>query len=149
VGSIPASRTKIRFDRGLKSNLQALFLCSPGFIFAPHPERLVLAGVSCLDRARMALLDLEGVMANDERIEVRVSLLEYQMETVVDIVKEIRANYVTREYLDQRLSHYATRAELEKIVQSSRNWVIGVVLSASALQFAVNFAMLQIYLHNR
>jgi hypothetical protein len=40
-------------------------------------------------------------------------------------------------------------AELEKIVQSSRNWVIGVVLSASALQFAVNFAMLQIYLHNR
>ncbi|GJI92586.1 hypothetical protein RugamoR1_57490 [Rugamonas sp. R1(2021)] len=88
-------------------------------------------------------------MANDERIEVRVSLLEYQMETVVDIVKEIRANYVTRAYLDQRLSHYATKADVEKIVQSSRNWLIGVVLSASALQFAVNFAMLQIYLHNR
>jgi hypothetical protein len=97
----------------------------------------------------MALLDLEDIMANDERIEVRVSLLEYQMETVVDIVKEIRANYVTRAYLDQRLSHYATKADVEKIVQSSRNWLIGVVLSASALQFAVNFAMLQIYLHNR
>jgi hypothetical protein len=94
-----------------------------------------------------APLDLEGVMANDECNEVRVSLLEYQMETVVDIVKEIRDHYVTKDYLDERLSHYATKADVEKIVQSSRNWLSGIMLSASALQFAVNFAMLQIYLH--
>lgn len=35
-------------------------------------------------------------MANDQNIELRVSLQERQMETVVEIVEEIRTNYVTR-----------------------------------------------------
>ena len=35
-------------------------------------------------------------MANDQSIELRVSLQERQMETVVEIVEEIRTNYVTK-----------------------------------------------------
>lgn len=84
-------------------------------------------------------------MANDKSSEVRVSLLEYQMETVVDIVKEIRGNYVTKAYLDERLSHFATKADLERINQSLRNWVLAVVLSTTALQFAMQYAMFQLY----
>jgi uncharacterized membrane protein len=85
-------------------------------------------------------------MANDKSNEVRVSLLEYQMETVVDIVKEIRENYVTKAYLDERLSHFATKEDLERVNQSLRNWVITVVLSTTALQFAMQYAMFQLYI---
>ena len=42
-------------------------------------------------------------MANDENLAVRVSILEMQMATLLEVVEEIRAHYVTREYLDQRL----------------------------------------------
>jgi uncharacterized membrane protein len=77
---------------------------------------------------------------------VRVSLLEYQMETIVDIVKEIRENYVTKAYLDERLSHFATKEDLERVNQSLRNWVITVVLSTTALQFAMQYAMFQLYI---
>jgi uncharacterized membrane protein len=85
-------------------------------------------------------------MANDKSSEVRVSLLEYQMETIVDIVKEIRENYVTKAYLDERLSHFATKEDLERVNQSLRNWVITVVLSTTALQFAMQYAMFQLYI---
>jgi uncharacterized membrane protein len=85
-------------------------------------------------------------MANDKSNEVRVSLLEYQMETVVDIVEEIRENYVTKAYLDERLSHFATKEDLERVNQSLRNWVITVVLSTTALQFAMQYAMFQRYI---
>ena len=88
-------------------------------------------------------------MANDKGIELRVSLLEYQMETLVDMVEEIRANYVTREYLDERLSHYATKADLERAKQHMRNWVITVGISTTALQFAMQYALFQLYLHAR
>jgi hypothetical protein len=97
----------------------------------------------------VAPLDSEGIMANDESIEVRVALLEYQMETVLEIVKEIRSNYVTRKYLDERLSHYATKEDLQGMVQSTRNWVIGVGISTAALQFAMQYAMFQLYMHAR
>jgi uncharacterized membrane protein len=85
-------------------------------------------------------------MANDKSSEVRISLLEYQMETIVDIVKEIRENYVTKAYLDERLSHFATKEDLERVNQSLRNWVITVVLSTTALQFAMQYAMFQLYI---
>lgn len=74
--------------------------------------------------------------------EVRASMLDYQMETLVDIVKEIRGNYVTKEYLDERLSHFATKEDLERVNQSMRNWVITIFLSSTALQFA----MFQLYI---
>ena len=88
-------------------------------------------------------------MANDKSIELRVSLLEYQMETLVEIVKEIRENYVTKKYLDERLSHYATREDLERVNQNMRNWVITVGISATAVQFAMQYALFQLYLHAR
>jgi hypothetical protein len=68
------------------------------------------------------------------------------METIVDIVKEIRENYVTKAYLDERLSHFATKEDLERVNQSLRNWVITVVLSTTALQFAMQYAMFQLYI---
>ena len=88
-------------------------------------------------------------MANDKNIELRTALLEYQMETVVDIVKEIREHYVTKTYLDERLSHYATKEDLERVNQNMRNWVITVGISAPALQFAMQYALFQLYLHAR
>jgi len=92
-------------------------------------------------------------MANDKSIELRVSLLEYQMETLVEMVKEIRDNYVTKaslkEVLDERLSHYATKEDLERMNQNLRNWVITVGISATALQFAMQYALFQLCLHAR
>ena len=85
-------------------------------------------------------------MANDKSNEVRVSMLEYQMETLVDIVKEIRGNYVTKEHLDERLSHFATKGDLERVNQSLRNWVITLFFSCTALQFAMQYAMFQLYI---
>jgi predicted site-specific integrase-resolvase len=89
-------------------------------------------------------------MANDKSNEVRISLLEYHMESVLDIVKEIRDNYVTKAelkvILDERLSHFATKEDLERVNQSLRNWVITVVLSTTALQFAMQYAMFQLYI---
>lgn len=86
-------------------------------------------------------------MANDQSIELRVALLEHQMETLVEIVEEIRQSYVTKAYLDERLSHFATKEDLERVNQSLRNWVLTVVLSCTALQFAVQYAMFQLYVH--
>lgn len=89
------------------------------------------------------------------------------METLVELVKEIRENYVTKaylderlsaydnrisslkEYLDERLSHYATKEDLERVNQNMRNWVITVGISATALQFAMQYALFQLYLHAR
>jgi len=88
-------------------------------------------------------------MANDKSIELRVSLLEYQMETLVEIVKEIRENYVTKKYLDEQLSHYATKEDLERVNQNMRNWVITVGISATAVQFAMQYALFQLYMHAR
>lgn len=84
-------------------------------------------------------------MANDKSIELRVALQEHRMETLVDIVEEIRANYVTKAYLDERLSHFATKEDLERVKQSTRNWVITVALSTTALQFAMQYAMFKLY----
>jgi len=86
-------------------------------------------------------------MANDKSMDLRVALLEHEMDTVVDIVEEIRANYVTKEYLEERLSHFATKEDLERVNQGLRNWVLTVVLSCTALQFAVQYAMFQLYVH--
>lgn len=92
-------------------------------------------------------------MANDKSIELRVALLEHEMGILVDIVEEIRQNYVTKaylkEHLDERLSHFATKDDLERVNQSLRNWVLTVVLSCTALQFAVQYAMFQLYVHAR
>lgn len=95
-------------------------------------------------------------MANDKSIELRsielrVALLEHEMETLVDMVEEIRQNYVTKaylkEYLDERLSHFATKEDLQRMNQSLRNWVLTIVLSCTGLQFAVQYAMFQLYVH--
>ncbi|WP_343729325.1 hypothetical protein [Duganella sp.] len=99
-------------------------------------------------------------MANDQSIELRVSLQERQMETAVEIVEEIRANYVTRAdlkdairdlkaYLDERLAHYASKVELERMRQDTRNWMITFGISLAALQFSMLFAFFQLYLHLR
>jgi hypothetical protein len=140
--------------------------------------RLALAQAAARRRTIDFPLDREGVMANDKSIELRVSLLEYQMETLVELVTEIRENYVTKqylderllgakehvderlsaaddrisalkEYLDERLSHYATKEDLERVNQNMRNWVITVGISATALQFAMQYALFQLYLHAR
>lgn len=128
-------------------------------------------------------------MANDKSMELRVALQEHQMETLVEIVRDIQANYVTKaelkesladfkSYVDQRfaskedlarfatkedllrfatkedlsrfatkedLSHFATKEDLERAQQSTRNWMITVMLSVTALQFAMQYAMFQLY----
>ena len=136
-------------------------------------------------------------MANDQSIELRVSLQERQMETVVQIMEEIRTNYLTRtefrealaedraefralvaadraefraalalqrgefaqamdaqkvEFraaVDKQLSHYATKEDLAKTIQYSRNWVISVGLSLAALQFTMQMVFFQWYTHLR
>jgi uncharacterized membrane protein len=82
-------------------------------------------------------------------MELRVSLQEHQVEALVEIVTEIRDNYVTKAYLDERLSRYATKEDLERVRQDTRNWVITVGISLAALQFAVQYAFFQLYLHVR
>jgi uncharacterized protein YfiM (DUF2279 family) len=181
----------------------------------PFSLRLALAHKAARRRTIDFPLDREDVMANDKSIELRVSLLEHQMETLLEIVKEIRDNYVTRKYLDERLaaskehlderlaasnqhlderlaasnqhlderlaasnqhldvrlaaskehldgrlaaskehlderlSHYATKEDLERVKQNMRNWVITVGISATALQFAMQYALFQLYMHAR
>ncbi len=99
-------------------------------------------------------------MANDQNIELRMSLQERQMETVVEIVEEMRANYVTKAdlkeairdlkaYLDERLTHYASKVELERMRQDTRNWMITFGISLAALQFSMLFAFFQLNLHLR
>ncbi|MRW84794.1 hypothetical protein GJ698_11930 [Pseudoduganella sp. FT26W] len=147
-------------------------------------------------------------MANDKSMELRVALQEHQMEMLMDIVRDIQANYVTKaelkesvaelkSYVEQRfaskddltrfatkedlarfatkedltrfatkedlarfatkedlsrfatkedLSHFATKEDLERTQQSTRNWMITVVLSVTALQFAIQYAMFQLYI---
>ena len=107
-------------------------------------------------------------MANDKDIELRASLLEYQMETLTDLVTDMRGNCVTKEYLDERLmltrehldqrliqlkeyvderlSDYATKEDLERVNQNMRNWVITVGISTAALQFAMQYALFLLYL---
>lgn len=169
-------------------------------------------------------------MANDQNIELRVSLQERQMETVVEIVEEIRTHYVTKtdfrvamaeqradfnaalttqrtefkealaeqrsdfnaalavqraefhdalavqraefnealavqraefkeglgglradvkEYIDQLLTHYATKEDLANTITYSRNWVITVGISLAALQFTMQMVFFQWYTHLR
>jgi hypothetical protein len=48
-----------------------------------------------------------------------------------------------------RLSHYATKEDLERMNQNLRNWVITVGISTTALQFAMQYALFQLYPHAR
>src|SRR5471032_2376220 len=59
-----------------------------------------------------SLLDREGDMANDDRINVRVSVQEYRMDMLLEIVEEIRANHVSKAYLNEVVSHLATKEDL-------------------------------------
>jgi ATP/maltotriose-dependent transcriptional regulator MalT len=72
---------------------------------------------------------------------------------VVEIVEEIRSNYLTRAefraFIDEQLSHYATKEDLERMRQDTRNWVITVGLSLAALQFTMQMVFFQWYTHLR
>jgi hypothetical protein len=125
VGSIPASRTKIRKWKGLMRNRQALFL----FCFALAQQVPSCRTTDCYS------LDRQGVMANDKHIALRASLLEYQMETLTELVSR-RAPVPLRH-----------QGDLERVNQNMRNWVITVGISTTALQFALQYALFQFYLH--
>jgi len=57
-------------------------------------------------------------MANDQSIELRVSLQERQMETLVEIVEEIRTNYVTTTALREEMARQ--RAEFREEMARQR-----------------------------
>jgi len=95
-------------------------------------------------------------MANDDRINVRVSVLEYRMDMLVEIVEEIRANYVTKAHLDEVVSQlatkedlklYATKEDLRQVEQSIRNWFIGLFFTLFFSLAGMQFAMFQLCRH--
>jgi len=114
-------------------------------------------------------------MANDKSLELRVALQEYQMGTLEErlaqlaskddlsrfatkddllrfATKEDLARFATKEDLarfatKEDLARFATREDLERSQQSTRNWMLTVILSVTALQFAMQYAMFQLYVH--
>jgi hypothetical protein len=44
------------------------------------------------------------------------------------------------------MQHFATKEDLERSQQSTRNWILTVILSVTALQFAAQYAMFQLYI---
>ena len=112
-------------------------------------------------------------MANDDNLAVRVSVLEVQMATVAADAAEIRANYVTKAYLDERLAvlraeliarmdgrfeymdarleSFVTKDELREMEQRIYRWgttmfikmFLGLFVALTGLQLA----MFQLYLH--
>lgn len=51
--------------------------------------------------------------------------------------------------LDEKVANSATKADLKHVNQGLRNWVITVGVSITALQFAIQYAMFQLYVHLR
>jgi len=104
-------------------------------------------------------------MANDDRINVRVSVMEYRMDMLVESVEEIRANYVSKAYLNEVVSHlatkedlklyatkedlkaYASKEDLRQVEQNIRNWIIGLFFTLFFSLSAMQFAMFQLYRH--
>jgi len=104
-------------------------------------------------------------MENDERIDVRVAVLEYRVDSLLEIVEEVRANYVTRAHLDEVVSHLATkeevkllatkeeikllatREELRQVEQNIRNWLIGLFFTLFFSLAGLQLAMFQLYRH--
>ncbi|MFA9217100.1 MAG: hypothetical protein ACEQSK_08335 [Sphingomonadaceae bacterium] len=105
-------------------------------------------------------------MANDANLAVRVSVLEVQMATVAADVAEIRANYVTKAYLDERLAAFKAeldarlntfvtkdefREELSKLEQRLHTWVLNMFIKMFLALFfslaGLQIAMFQIFLH--
>jgi len=95
-------------------------------------------------------------MENDERIDVRVAVLEYRVDSLLEMVEEVRANYVTRAHLDEVVSHLATkeeikllatREELRQVEQNIRNWLIGLFFTLFFSLAGLQLAMFQLYRH--
>jgi len=115
-------------------------------------------------------------MANDENLAVRVSVLEIQMATLVEDVAEIRANYVTKQYLEERLARFkaelmaelnprfaeidarfaeinarldncATKEELHQMEQRLRNWILGLFFVQFFSLTGLLLAILQLTKH--
>ena len=104
-------------------------------------------------------------MENDERIDVRVAVLEYRVDSLLEIVEEVRANYVTRAHLDEVVSHLAskeevkllatkeeikllaTREELRQVEQNIRNCLIGLFFTLFFSLAGLQLAMFQLYRH--
>ncbi len=102
-------------------------------------------------------------MANDDNLAVRVSVLEVQMVTVATDVAEIRANYVTKDYLDERLdalrtelvATLASKEELREQEARLRTWMSDLFTKLFIRMFltlffslaGLQFALFQIYLH--
>ena len=95
-------------------------------------------------------------MANDDRINVRVSVMEYRMDMLVESVEEIRANYVSKAYLNEVVSHlatkedlklYASKEELRQVEQNIRNWLIGLFFTLFFSLSGMQFAMFQLLRH--
>ena len=109
-------------------------------------------------------------MADIEDIAVRVSVLEVQMVTLTEAVAEIRANYVTRQYLEERLIRFkaelmaemnprfaelyaridqcATREELHQMEQRLRNWMLGLFFTLFFSLSGLQLALFQLFLHH-
>jgi hypothetical protein len=88
-------------------------------------------------------------MANDKSIELRVALQEYQMETLEEKLAHVATNediLRLEERMLERMQHFASKEDLERSQQSTRNWILTVILSVTALQFAAQYAMFQLYI---
>jgi hypothetical protein len=109
-------------------------------------------------------------MANDADLAVRVSALEVQMATVAADLAEIRANYVTKAYLDERLAAFraefiarldkieaacATKDDLRELEERLHTWVTDLFVKMFIRMFltlffslaGLQFALFKIYLH--
>jgi hypothetical protein len=109
-------------------------------------------------------------VANDEKLAVCVSGLEVQVAAVAAGVAEIRANYVTKACLDERLSALktellayidarmekmartcVTKDDLREMEQRIYRWgtamFIKMFLGLLIAQTGLQLAMLQLYLH--
>ncbi len=105
-------------------------------------------------------------MANDQNLGVRVSVLEVQMATVAADVAEIRANYVTKAYLDERLgalraefnarldkieATYATKEDLRELEERLHRWMVNMFIKMFLTLFfslgGLEIALIKIYLH--
>ena len=99
-------------------------------------------------------------------LAVRLSMLEIQVAKLITDVAEIRANYVTREYLDERLQKFKAElmaelnprfdrmitkedflSRLAESEQRTRNWVLQLFFALFFSLGGLQFALLQRYLH--
>lgn len=87
--------------------------------------------------------DIDHIKVEIDHIKVEIDRIKQEFVQMRTQFAELRADFaVLKQQLDSEFSHMATKAELQQIISSSRNWLVG---TAFTLFFALATLQLTVF----